>query len=296
MPVAESTAEVSLVTAFFARNSVTLQIDDELITFGGVTKEAPFMFTGCKRGVLGTAAAAHAAGAPVYKLKECFGLFAPDADSTLLAEVAANTAETFNECGFDMIYLDALDGEDILGGRENSWHYGSKFVFEIANRLERPALFEMSTFHHHLWYVRGRMGAWDHPARSHKRFIDLHAAGNAAGAKMYLPMNLGWWAVKTWQDGDARVWTEPTYPDDIEYLLGKALGNGMSLSLMGVNPDNIGGTPLYQRLMPLFKTYEDLRHADTVPESIKAAPRPAARPPPRPRDAACIDQRWSWSA
>lgn len=270
VPVKESTAEVSLATGFFARNSVTLQIDNELIIFSGVTKEPPYTFTECQRGAHGTAVTAHEAGAQVHKLKECFGLFTPDANSTLLAEIAENTANTFNECGFDMIYLDALDGEDILAGAENAWHYGSKFVFEIANRLNRPALFEMSTFHHHLWYVRARMGAWDHPARSHKRFIDLHCDANRAGAGMFLPMNLGWWAAKTWQDGVASVWSEPTYPDDIEYLLCKALGNDMCLSLMGVNPDNIGNTPLYQRLLPMFSTYEELRHTGVVPESIKA--------------------------
>ena len=135
------------------------------------------------------------------------GLFAPDPDSTLLAEVAGHTADTFNECGFDMIYLDALDGEDVLAGRENAWHYGSKFAVEIANRLNKPALFEMSTFHHHLWYIRARMGAWDHPNRSHKEFIDIHAAGNLSGGKTFLPMNLGWWAVKVW----AGPQSEPTF-------------------------------------------------------------------------------------
>ncbi|MFA7692268.1 MAG: hypothetical protein GX117_07750 [Candidatus Hydrogenedentes bacterium] len=269
IPVAESTADVSLKTGFFARNSVTLQIDDELIVFSGVTSEAPFAFTECKRGVHGTQAASHAAGAPVYKLKECFGLFTPDGDSSLLAEVAANTADTFNECGFDMMYMDALDGEDILAGGEYGWHYGAKFVYEIANRINRPALFEMSTFHHHLWCVRARMGAWDHPTRAHKRFIDRHCDANIEGARMYLPMNLGWWAVKNWQDGTASAWSEPTYTDDIEYLLCKALGNDMCLSLMGVNPQNIGDMPMYQRLMPLFKRYEDLRHEGTVSESIK---------------------------
>jgi hypothetical protein len=266
VPVTETTQNMSTTTGFFVRNSVTLQIDDELITYAGIAKEPPYAFTGCTRGAYGTTAAAHAQDAKVHHLKECFGLFTPDADSTLLAEVATNTADTFNACGFDMIYLDALDGEDILGGGANSWHYGSKFVFEIANRLNRPALFEMSTFHHHLWYVRARMGAWDHPTRSHKRFIDIHAVGNQAGAKMYLPMNLGWWGVKTWNG--AR--TEPTFPDDIEYLLGKCLGNGMGLSLMGVNPDNIGTVPAYQRLAPIFKQYEDLRHAGYFPETVKA--------------------------
>lgn len=268
--VVETTADISTVTGFFVRNSVTLQIDNELITFTGATKEAPFMFTGCTRGAHGTTTARHEAGAKVHKLKECFGLFTPDGDSTLLAEVAANAADTFNECGFEMMYLDALDGEDILGGGEWGWHYGSKFVYEIANRLNKPALFEMSTFHHHLWCVRARMGAWDHPSRSHKRFIDVHCKANADGAASFLPMNLGWWAVKTWHDGAAAVYSEPTFPDDIEYLLGKALGHNMGISLMGVNPGNIGKVPAYQRLMPIFRNYEQLRHAGYFPEPILA--------------------------
>ncbi|HUW62691.1 MAG TPA: hypothetical protein VMZ06_16915 [Candidatus Bathyarchaeia archaeon] len=270
VPVAESTEKMHTTTGFFVRNSVTIQIDDELITYSEVSKQPPCAFTQCVRGALGTKAAEHAAGAKVHHLKECFGLFTPDADSTLLKEVAKNTADTFNECGFDMIYLDALDGEDILGGSENSWHYGSKFVFEIANRLEKPALFEMSTFHHHLWCVRARMGAWDHPSRSHKRFIDSHLKANQGGAGMFLPMNLGWWAVKTWDSGPNAPQLEPTYPDDIEYLMGKCLGAGMGISLMGVNPGNIDKTPAYQRLAPIFRQYEDLRHAGYFSEEVKA--------------------------
>ncbi len=266
VPVTESTANVSTITGFFVHNSVTLQIDDELITFTGATKEAPFTFTGCTRGALGTTAAAHAAGSKVYQLKECFGLFTPDADSTLLAEIAANQADTYNECGFDMMYLDALDGEGILGGNENAWHYGSKYVYEIAKRLNKPALFEMSTFHHHLWYVRGRMGAWDHPTRWHKRFIDVHSAANNQSAGMFLPMNLGWWAVKTGGD----IQAEPTFPDDIEYLMTKCLANDNSISLMGMTPDTLATVPLHQRLASIFKQYEELRLSRYFPESVRA--------------------------
>lgn len=270
VPVVEPTTEMSAATGFFLRNSATLQIGDELITYAGVSKEPPYAFTGCQRGACGTKAAAHAEGTKVHHLKECFGLFTPDADSTLLAEVAANTADTFNECGFDMIYLDALDGEDILAGGENSWHYGSKFVFEIAKRLEKPALFEMSTFHHHLWYVRARMGAWDHPCRSHKRYVDLHCAANKEGKTMFLPMNLGWWAAMVWNDGPLATQYEPTFPDDIEYLMCKALGTDSGISLMGVNPGNMSGIPAFLRLAPIFKQYEELRHTGYFPESIKA--------------------------
>jgi hypothetical protein len=261
---------MSTTTGFFVWNSVTLQIDDELIVYTQVKKDAPFAFTECQRGAYGTQAAAHTKGAKVSHLRECFGLFTPDADSTLLTEVAANTADAFNACGFDMIYLDALDGEGILAGPEWSWHYGSQFVFEIAKRLNKPALFEMSTFHHHLWYVRARMGAWDCDLRAHCRAIDVHLAANQQAAPMLLPMNLGWWTVKTWEDGPWVTQIDPTFPEDVEYLMGKCLGADMGFSLMGVNPDNFDKTPAYQRLAPIFKEYESLRHANTVPESIKA--------------------------
>ena len=219
--MAETTQNVSAVTGFFVRNSVTLRIEDELITYTGVQSNAPFGFRGCQRGAYGTQASAHEQGAKAYHLKECFGLFVPDPETTLLEEVAARTAETYNACGFDMIYLDALDGEDILGGAENGWHYGSKFVYQLWQRLQKPALMEMSTFHHHLWCVRSRYGAWDHPSRSHKQFIDLHCASNEAARRLFLPGELGWWALKSW--GGPQI--EPTFDDDIEYLMTKGTGH-----------------------------------------------------------------------
>ncbi|NLX99723.1 MAG: hypothetical protein GXY83_26805 [Rhodopirellula sp.] len=264
--VAEATTDMSAITGFFVRNSVTLQIDDELITYTGIDKQSPYGFTGCRRGAYGTKAVPHAAGAKVHHLKECFGLFVPDPETTLLAEVAAKTAEAFNTCGFDMIYLDALDGEDILGGRENGWHYGSKFVYEIFKRLDRPALMEMSTFHHHLWIVRARLGAWDHPTRSHKKFIDMHCQANEQVRRMFLPGQLGWWAFKTWTGPQG----EPTFPDDIEYLMGKCLGTDTGFSLMGIDPSNIGTVAALPRLAAIIRRYEDLRHSGKVPDSVKA--------------------------
>ncbi len=266
VPVAESTAAMSAITGFFVRNSVTLQIDDELIVYRGVSKEAPFQFTGCQRGACGTRRSAHARGAKVHHLKECFGLFVPDPETTLFEEVAARTAETYNRCGFDMIYLDALDGEDILGGPENGWHYGSRFVFEIWKRLDRPALMEMSTFHHHLWCVRSRFCAWDHPTRSHKKFIDLHAADNERNRRMFMPGELGWWALKSWSGPQG----EPTFSDTIEYLMTKALATDTGFALMGIDPDTVGTVPALPRLAEIIRRYEDLRHSGRVPEAVRA--------------------------
>jgi hypothetical protein len=266
VPTDESTEKMSTITGFFVHNSVTVQIDDELIVYTGVSKTAPYGFTGCQRGAWGTKAAAHAKGAKVGHLKECFGLFTPDGDSTLLEEVAARTAEVFNECGFDMIYLDALDGEGILGGHENAWHYGSKFVFEIWKHLERPALQEMSTFHHHLWFVRSRMGAWDHPSRSHKKFIDIHCRSNEANSRMFLPGQLGWWAMKP----AASSQTERTFSDDIEYLCCKAIGTDCGIAMMGVDPDTIKANDALARLGEVIGRCEDVRLSGELSDSIKA--------------------------
>ena len=265
VPVLETTGKMSTVTGFFVRNSVTLQIDDELITYTGISKQPPYAFTGCARGALGTRVSAHKKGAKVHHLKEVFGLFVPDGDSTLFTEVAAKSAEAFNRCGFDTIYLDALDSEDIFAGPQYGWHYGSKFAFELFERLNKPALMEMSTFHHHLWYVRSRMGAWDHPSRSYKKFIDNHVAANESNKRMFMPSQLGWWAVKTWDGAQG----EPTFPDDIEYLCLKCLANDTGFALMGITPEVLGN-PYMQRLAGIMKRYENLRQASSVSESIKA--------------------------
>lgn len=275
VPVGESTAGVSTVTGFQVRNSVTLRIDDELVVFTGVKMQSPFGFTGCQRGAWGTAPAPHAEGARVSRLKECFGLFVPDGDSTLFTEVAAHTAEVYNRCGFDMIYLDALDGSDILAGGENGWHYAAKFVFELNARLERPALFEMSTMSHHLWMLRSRMGAWDVPARGAQRLADIHALANEAAARAFMPVNLGWSGIFDWNP----VQPERTYADDVEHLCARALASDASLSLLvGFTPGAWDRSANVRRLGGIIQRYETLRLEHGLPGEVLARLRESREP------------------
>ncbi|MEI2727209.1 MAG: hypothetical protein V9H26_28040 [Verrucomicrobiota bacterium] len=95
--VTETTKDMSTLTGFQVRNSVTLQIEDELITYTGINKAPPYAFTSCQRGAHGTKVAKHEVGAKVHHLKECFGLFTPDGDSTMFEEVADRTAEVYNK-------------------------------------------------------------------------------------------------------------------------------------------------------------------------------------------------------
>ncbi|MCC6821388.1 MAG: hypothetical protein IT579_11710, partial [Verrucomicrobia subdivision 3 bacterium] len=265
--VTETTQEMSTLTGFQVRNSVTLQIDDELITYTGINKEPPYAFTSCQRGAHGTKVVKHEAGAKVHHLKECFGLFTPDGDSTMFEEVADRTAEVYNKCGFDMIYLDALDGADILGRWPNGWkYYATKFVYRLSRSLKHPAIMEMSTFDHHLWFARSRVGAWDAPSKGYKRFIDQHFLENKSSQQNFLPANLGWWCVFDWSPKD-RI---RTFADDLEYIMCKAIAGDHSLSwLLGFEPETFEKSYNARRLGALVKQYEELRLTNYFPPAVR---------------------------
>ncbi|MCC6823618.1 MAG: hypothetical protein IT579_23085 [Verrucomicrobia subdivision 3 bacterium] len=264
--VKESTKGMSTITGFLIANSVTIQIDNELIIFSEIETNAPYAFTKCTRGALGTKPAVHAKGTNVSQLRELFGLFNPDGDSTLFDEVARRTAEVYNDCGFDMIYLDAIDGAGALMGNHTPGYYQAKFIFELNRHLKKPALMEMSSFDSHFWFARSRMGAWDVPSKSYKMFINNHYIDNLTYAKSFLPRNIGWWAIWDWTPKDRMR----MFPDDIEYILCKSLASGDSLSWIECfTPESYATSASQRRFAKLIKQYEELRLSNNFSESTK---------------------------
>lgn len=297
--VKESTANISTITGFHTENSVTLKIGDEFIEFSGVTESPPYKFTGLKRGANGTKISSHAIDELAYHMSERFGRFIPGPETNLFDEMAQRHAEIVNDCKFDGIYLDAIDGSAVLGGEENFWYYGTKFIFEIAKHLERPVGMEMSSMSHHWWHYRSRWQAWDRPVRGYKRFIDIHLASIKASGfflteeilpyewehgrwpghtpvidkyapvdkgQIMLPLHLGWWGNQTW----APPQIEPTFSDDIEYLGCKMIGNNAGFSqLGGVDKKTLEETPLFKHAAETLRQYEELRKKDYFGEEIK---------------------------
>ncbi|MBW7988865.1 MAG: hypothetical protein FVQ84_02430 [Planctomycetes bacterium] len=263
--VNESTHGMNTVTGFFEHNSVILHIGDELITFGAVSQESPWLFTEVRRGALGTKPAAHKNGVKVRHLKECFGLLVPDPKSSLLGEIARNHADIVNSCDFDGIYLDAIDGSSILRGPDECWYWADKFVFEIQKHLKKPVGMEMSAMWHHFWQFRTRWQAWDYPQRGHKRFIDIHAASVNSG--LLLPLHLGWWNFQQFNPPQV----EPTYPDVIEYLGAKLIGWDAGISLTGaINRDRLATVPLFRRAVDILLTCKELQRSNAFDEKVRA--------------------------
>lgn len=279
--VNESTKGMSTITGFFEHNSVVLHIDDELVTFSQVSQEPPWRFSGLTRGAFGTKAASHTKGSNARHLKECFGLFVPDVESSLFEEIAANHAEVVNACDFDGIYLDAIDGCSILRGPDECWYWGDKFVFEIQKRLKKPVGMEMSAMWHHCWQYRTRWQAWDYPQRGQKRFIDIHAA--AVNGGLLLPLHLGWWNFQ----GFTSPQVEPTLPDVAEYLGAKLIGWDAGISLTGaVDQASLTAVPLFRQAVDILRTCEELRRTGAFDESMKARLREPGREFTLFRDAA----------
>ncbi len=266
IPFAEENSELPELINYFIRRSMTLQIDDELIEFRGVRKTPPCAVLDCCRGMHGTKAVSHRKGALAHHLKECWGCFAPDGDSTLYSEVAGRIAKCLTDCGFDFCYLDGLDGAHIIGGEEARWYYSAKFTFEVFRQLKKPMMMEMATFHHHLWYVRSRMQAWDHCVRGHKKFTDLHVYSNAQARRMFLPLHLGWVGLFPWVDSEY----EPTYGDDIEYMWSKALATDANFTLQCITPESMRQGSWLKDFATNIRTYEQLRQKNVFSNEIKA--------------------------
>lgn len=261
----EPTSGMSTITGFFEHNSVILHIDDELVTFGGVSQQPPWRFSKLRRGAFGTKPTVHQKGAKARHLKECFGLLVPDPESSLLEEIAKNHADIVNSCDFDGIYLDAIDGASILRGAEECWYWADKFVFDIQKHLNKPVGMEMSAMWHHFWQFRTRWQAWDYPQRGHKRFIDIHAATVNGG--LLLPLHLGWWNFQQFNPPQV----EPTYPDVIEYLGAKLIGWDAGISLTGaIDRERLASVPLFSRAVDVLRTCEELRRANAFDERVRA--------------------------
>ena len=260
MTVDESTADMHTTTGFFVHNSVTVQIDDELINFSAVNKAAPFGFTGCTRGAFGTKPAAHAQGAAVHHLFVRYATFQPDERSTLVGEIADCIANVFNTCGFDMIYMDGAEG------MPGDWYGIAKMRLAIFERLKGRVLVEASEWGHHSWPFHSRLGAYDYPNWGLDRFNDIHCHDlEGYRASSLLPAQLGWWAILG-PDADHPA----EFPEEVEYLCAKSLGYDAPMSFQGIEPTPRPANLRQPEYLEMIGRFERLRLARHFSEATLA--------------------------
>jgi len=243
-----------------------IQIDDELLIVSHFQEAPGATFTGCTRGAYGTHASAHAAGATVSQLKMRFSMFAPDPATTLFDEIAQNIANLYNAGGFDMLYIDAIDGANIFAGREFDWYYEAKFAYRVQQSLQRPAVMEMSDMTNHLWAIRSRTGALDYPYRGYRPFIDAHLSISADNdVPTGLPVQLGWWPTRIVPSLQAAT----MFPEDIEYLCCKALAVNAGLSFIVRDEPQLAASSAWQQTAAILHRYADLRQRTDLSPALR---------------------------
>ena len=259
VPTIETPRDLETLWAYSGHGNV-IQIEDELVQYTGLAQGAPAGFTGCKRGAFGTKPRPHPKGAPAHHLFVRYGLFQPDENQGLVDDLADCIANVFNTCGFDMIYLDGLEG--MPGGS-----YGeARMAHAVFGRLKGRVLVEASNWVYHNWPFHSRIGAYDYPHWGLKRHVDIHCRdmlGYRAGS--LLAAQLGWWSIL-----GPNADHPGQFPDEIEYLCAKALAYDAPMSFEDVVA---GPNPPHARqdeYLELIGRYERLRLGRHFPESILA--------------------------
>ncbi len=262
LPIYEDNSNFNLTTGFFVYNMRYLRIEDEIAYVKSVTGDTFVV----DRGQCGTTAAAHKKGTTMYHLTGLFGGFAPREDSQLFRDIAYYTAKAYVEGGFEMIYLDALDG---MGRHtDHSWYYTALFVKEILRNIHEfrkldeyrdvpDPILEYSTMHNSLWGARTRAGAMDTFARGLKRAAASHSHSNSLDHYHYT-YNVGWWAL---YDSDVGTpFSRQTHFTDVVDLMGKNIvAHNMGFSYNGLSQANVDAYPLHKRNADLLVKYLKLR-------------------------------------
>ncbi len=234
-----------------------LRLGDEIVAYADAEEGPPFRFVGCKRGALGTTAAAHDAGAEVKGLLAQWGFLLVQPDSSLADELVDNFADVFNYCGFDMTYFDASDG--LLGGYGiDRWYYLNKMHLGYWNAIGRDdVLYQTSngTGSNICWHIIPRSASADGHGDI-KGYLDGRWRGIMGQAANYTRSDIGWYYM-----------FKNVRPDQIEYVRAKALGLGGSVSVEASRA-SLEALPLARKTFEMLQRYEQCRLVDYFPQAV----------------------------
>ncbi len=267
VPTAESTECVSDDFGFCRTNTPYVLVDDELILF----ENAPNGFKVKARGCSGTAATSHKKGAAVKHVEGHYHGFCPILGSDLFFEIARGTAKAFNEGGFKMIYLDALDGiYHHCDRKTEAWYYMGLFIHEVLKNCKVDPILEGAAFPIPMWPARGRSGAQDTPYRGYKGWNRNHAETNKTYIDRYNAPILGWYNFYPMTDMyPGNEHTRYHHTDSIEHMGSIAVMYDFANVFNGMSRSQLDRYPGLRRNIAIYKKYDDLRKAQYFSEEYR---------------------------
>ena len=201
------------------------KIGSELIEYESVTDSAPWKLLGVRRGVNGTVAAEHQAGAEIGRLWDHpYDVFFPNIE--LQDDYSRRIAELFRTTGLKQISFDGLEGLYATGHEA----YGvNRFVKMCYDGWGEEVINDASiVVSNYSWHVFTRFN-WGEPwgAATREGQLEWRLSNQRYFARNFIPPMLGWFLIRSASDR-----FEATAPDEIEWVLSKAAGFGAGFALV----------------------------------------------------------------
>ena len=258
----EDTSTFSTNHTFFSDSLPHVLIDNEILMVR--PEKGGFAITG--RGMATTPHTSHKKGAKIRHFFGRFCMFTPVPGSELFFKIARDTAKAYNEGGFEMIYLDALDGIGHHCPKNEAWYWAGRFVSEIVKNCDTPPIIEYSTMYPSLWPCRGRMGAWDTPFRGFKDFVARHVKANGEWEKRHYTTTLGWYLAYpvSAQKFPPNYTMRYQFEEDIDYVGTQAFCHGSSMVFINLNRDNFEKYPAFEKNVTNYRRYSLAMNNETL--------------------------------
>ncbi len=222
----------------------TIRIDDELIRYGSVSSEKPFILYDCQRGAFGTTASSHTKGATTVKLLDfAYKTYYPNWD--MQKDMVKNIVRVINDAGITQMGFDGHEGCYATG---NGDYAMDKFAFDWYNTVDHVTVNSSSRLKHYYWHINHFIN-WGEPwyggfreSQADRRFkVQPFLERN------YLKNMLGWFMI-----------TPTTIPTDIEWMMARAAGYNAGFAMVLRRP-SLEANPHTDELLALIKLWEEAR-------------------------------------
>ncbi len=255
----EPTENISNQDGFLSPNTPFVLIGQELIRF----EMGPHGFKVAQRGECGTKPAAHKKGEPVKHIAGLFRMIAPVMGSQLFFKIAKDTAKAYNEGGYEMLYIDALDGISNQCDRDDDLtsFYTAAFVCEILKWCDTTPIFECSIRRPSLWLARARIGNFDTPHRGYKSWNKgWHLSMNKDFLDMYMQPSLGWyWFYPTEDKYPGNSHTKYQHTDSVECMGALSVMHNFNMVYVDMEAGKNDMCPAFYRNIAIYRKCDELR-------------------------------------
>lgn len=257
IPTRESVAGFGTASGYWAYGGVDVQIDDEIVRYGGIADGA-LSLTNCVRGAYGTRAAPHQAGAKVRHITERYGWYV--ASPELAAEIGRNLAGLINKAGLDMI---CFDGADVKADLQTQFYRGHQVAQSLLQHARRDVLLISNGSTHFGWHSMARGGEDDAMARGYKRWVDDHTVHSwgAWHQRNFIMPDFSWVGIYPHTPTMAAA-----RPDDVELVCARSLGYdapigwGFAACYGGPsNVDTFSRNGRHEEIASVIRRYEQVR-------------------------------------